>query len=121
MSPTSQIQGNWVFRKTNTEDCKSSCYRSLRAITFKKDLSFAGYPMPFYYPQLPKWNQILSYLNDYAKHFGIQPGRVRVNSKVVSLSPENGGKIWKVAVKDLKNGKLQEYEFDYVVISTGRT
>lgn len=46
----------------------SPIYRNAHFISSKFSSGFYGYPMPDEYPDYPSWRQILSYIQDFARH-----------------------------------------------------
>ncbi len=60
------VGGNWYYGKPN-----SSVYQSTHLISSKSLSAYTDYPMPDSYPDYPNHEQVLVYLRDYARYFGL--------------------------------------------------
>ncbi len=56
------VGGNW----------RHGVYTTAHIISSRKTTSFPEYPMPADYPDFPSCAQMLAYLSDYARHFGLR-------------------------------------------------
>ncbi|OYT73415.1 MAG: hypothetical protein CFK52_02280 [Chloracidobacterium sp. CP2_5A] len=56
------VGGNW----------RHGVYATAHIISSRKTTSFPEYPMPERYPDFPSRAQMLAYLSDYARHFGLR-------------------------------------------------
>lgn len=91
----------------------SPMYHSAHFVSSKTLSGFPGYPMPEEYPDYPSWNQILTYIQDFARHEGLQE-RITFNSTVESavLRDDN---TWDITV----NGQVKRYRA--LVAAPGQT
>ncbi|MDZ4833485.1 MAG: NAD(P)-binding domain-containing protein [Candidatus Melainabacteria bacterium] len=70
------VGGNW----------RDGVYQSAHIISSRKTTEFPDYPMPSDYPDFPSANQMLAYLNDYAKHYDLLTN-ITFNKTVELVSP----------------------------------
>jgi len=80
------VGGNWYH----------GVYDSAHIISSRKTTEFAEYPMPADYPDFPSRQQMVDYLRDYARHFGLR-GAIQFNAKVVLARPRRD-ELWDVAL-----------------------
>jgi len=80
----SGIGGNWLH----------GVYRTAHIVSSKKATEYADYPMPADYPDFPSADQMLSYLEAFAKDRDLL-NNCEFNRKVVSAAPDDAGR-WKV-------------------------
>jgi len=94
---TNRVGGHW-----NTD------YDALHTITPRDSSGFDDFPLPADYPLYPSREQVVTYLNNYADHFGLR-GQVQFDCAVESMTPldENGESGWQVR---LANGQVREYQ-----------
>jgi len=83
-------------------------YDRLHLHTDKRNSSLPGYPFPQGTPQYPSRDQVIRYLEEYARHFGLKP---EFNRKAVGIERANGR--WRVATDS------GGYEAKHVVFATG--
>lgn len=93
------IGGNWYFGKPN-----SGVYQSTHLISSAKHSGFGDYPMPDK-PDYPRHDQVLAYLRDYARHFGLYP-HIQFNTSVERCQRDADG-LWRVT---LDNGETRRYK-----------
>ena len=74
--------------------------------------------MPSSYPQYPSCDQILAYLNSYARHFRIF-NRIRFNCSVKKLEPRTEGNGWQLNYLDKSDITENSKEFDFIVVCNG--
>lgn len=109
--------------------------------TPKPAYQFSDFPWPDCVTEVfPDQNQVLEYLESYARHFDLLH-HIRFNTKVVSIDYEGassevqqawalwggtgepfdskGGK-WNVIIQDTKSLSSEVFEFDFVIICVGR-
>ncbi|CAN0881218.1 Probable flavin-containing monooxygenase 1 [Linum grandiflorum] len=113
---------------------KSCSYSSTKLQTPRKNYEFADFPWPNRDdPTSPSYVEILDYLTSYAQRFDLLK-YVHFNTKVVEIkyfgrqttpSPEYGDllpghPVWKVAVRTNDSESIQWYEFEMVVVCTGK-
>jgi cation diffusion facilitator CzcD-associated flavoprotein CzcO len=104
------IGGNWYFGKPN-----SSVYKSTHLISSKPLTEYSDYPMPSHYPDYPSHVQVLAYLRDYARHFGVYP-HIQFNTSVNSITPN--GAHWDVAITTA-GGHSETRTYRGVIIANG--
>ena len=73
----------------------ASSYDALRLHTVRRYSGLPYYPMPRSYPRYPSRDQVVSYLDAYARRFGIEP---RIGQRVVRAAPASDG--WNVSSQD---------------------
>ena len=95
------LGGNW----------RHGVYDSVRLISTKRTTAFPDLAMPTSFPTFPDAAQVLSYLQQYAKHHRLDR-RIRFDSRVVAVQPLKGG--WSVQLAD---GTRRRYAA--VVVATG--
>ena len=78
---------------------------------------FPDYPVPESYPNLPSGEQIRTYLESYARHWGIFD-RINFHCQVKQFEPTSS-KRWILHYIDLQTGETVQKEFDFIVVSTG--
>lgn len=93
-------------------------YHSLQLQLSKESYEFLDWPMPASYPKFPTCDQIVSYLNAYARHFRIFK-KIRFNCQVTRLARQPDGKGWVCCCRDKKNNEEFERAFDFVVVCNG--
>jgi hypothetical protein len=84
--------GNWYFGRP----C-ARVYESTHLISSKRNTEFSDYPMPESYPAYPSHRQVLTYLRDLARHFGLY-SHARFGAVVRTLTPRADG--WRVELAD---------------------
>ncbi|CAA0821507.1 Probable flavin-containing monooxygenase 1 [Striga hermonthica] len=110
-------------------------YTSTKLQTPRCDFEFSDFPWSTqtdYATDFPSYQEILDYLYSYATYFDVLRF-VKFNSKVVELryigEPENSGEygnfslghpVWEVGVKTTQSQNIQWYEFEFLVICTGK-
>jgi hypothetical protein len=80
----SGVGGNWLH----------GVYRSAHIISSKTSTEYADYPMPADYPDFPSADQMLTYLESYAKDRDLLK-HCEFNKNVVAAAPDDAGR-WKV-------------------------
>lgn len=80
------IGGNW----------RHGVYRTAHIISSRRTTEFTEYPMPEHYPDFPSREQMLAYLADYARHFGLRE-RIEFATKVVLARPRRD-ELWEVGL-----------------------
>ncbi len=93
-------------------------YHSLHLQLPKESYEFLDWPMPASYPKYPSCDQIVSYLNSYARHFRVFK-KIQFNCRVIKLEPQPDNKGWILRCQDTKRGEEFEKIFDLVVICNG--
>ncbi|XP_046405917.1 flavin-containing monooxygenase FMO GS-OX5-like [Ischnura elegans] len=118
---TGNVGGTWVYTEKVGKDefglpIHSSMYRSLRTNLPKEVMGFPDYPIPEQEKSYLPAADILKFLENYAKDFKIYE-RIKFYHVVMKIEPVGG--VWSVKVKDLKNDKEEELEFDAVMVCNG--
>jgi len=93
-------------------------YHSLRLQLPKESYEFLDWPMPASYPKYPSCDQIVSYLNSYARHFRIFK-RIQFNCSVDGLERPSGDKGWMIQCHNMKRDEKYEKQYDFVVVCNG--
>jgi len=91
----SGVGGNWLH----------GVYRSAHIVSSKKATEYADYPMPADFPDFPSADQMLSYLNAFARDRGLLP-ECEFNKSVASVAPEDASR-WTVTFAD---GETRTYK-----------
>ncbi|XP_071438870.1 senecionine N-oxygenase [Hetaerina americana] len=118
---TGNVGGTWVYTERVGKDefglpIHSSMYKSLRTNLPKEVMGFPDYPIPAQEKSYLVSAEILKFLENYAKDFKLYD-HIKFFHLVTSITPINGR--WSVKVKDLKNNKEKELEFDAVMVCNG--
>ncbi|MBS0410487.1 MAG: NAD(P)-binding domain-containing protein [Proteobacteria bacterium] len=100
------VGGNWYFKNPNG---MSACYESLHIDTSKWRLAYEDFPVPADWPDFPHHAQLLKYLRDYARHFGLYP-LITFNTKVEKAERGADG-LWTVG---LSTGETRTYDVLFV-------
>jgi len=87
--------GNW----------RHGVYSTAHIVSSRKTTEFPDYPMPAHYPDFPSASQMLEYLNDYVKHYGLLE-HIIFNTKVDYVGPAHD-ELWELR---LSNGEIRLYE-----------
>ena len=95
-----EVGGNWYYGKPH-----SSVYKSTHLISSKAMTAYLDYPMPDDYPDYPSHVQILAYLRDYARHFGVYD-HIEFNTSVENCERADSGE-WDIT---LGNGETRRYK-----------
>ena len=105
-------------RKGSLGGVWESGYHSLRLQLPKDSYEFLDWPMPESYPRYPTCDQIVSYLNAYARHFRVIK-KIRFNCHVDKMQRASAGNGWTLHCQDTKTGEGYENEYDLVVVCNG--
>lgn len=93
-----EVGGNWYFGKP-----RSGVYASTHLISSSKRSGYTDYPMPDQ-PDYPRHDQVLAYLRNYARHFGVYD-HIQFNTSVEHCQRDDDG-LWRVR---LDNGETRRY------------
>jgi hypothetical protein len=96
------LGGNWYH----------GVYSTTHTISSKTVTQYTDFPMPATYPDYPSRKQMLTYLEDYARHFDLT-GNISFGVKVLMARPAPGGR-WEVT---LSTGETRVYKG--LVVSNG--
>ncbi|MEZ4869461.1 MAG: NAD(P)/FAD-dependent oxidoreductase [Caldilineaceae bacterium] len=103
-----ELGGVWAASRT---------YPGLRANNPRETYAFSDYPYPATADEYPTAEQVRSYLNAYADHFGIRP-LIRLATEVVAVASDAAG--FEVIVQPTNgNAGAERIHFDFVVICNG--
>ena len=91
----------------------SPMYDSAHFISSRTMSGFAGFPMPATYPDYPSHIQILEYIRDFARSFGLYE-HIRFDSKIRTVARH--GQLWRV---ELDSGEKRD--FRGVICASGST
>jgi thioredoxin reductase len=104
-----RIGGNWVYENSNGT---SACYRDLHINTSRTRMEYSDFPMPDDYPDYPRHDQIATYFDAYARHFGFYD-RIRFRTRVEHAERDAGG-TWTLTLDDGTS-----HRFDALVVANG--
>lgn len=103
-----ELGGVWATSRT---------YPGLRANNPRETYAFSDYPYPATADEYPTADQVRSYLNAYADHFGVRP-LIRLATEVVLVARDTTG--FAVSVQPTNsNAGAETIYFDFVVICNG--
>ena len=94
------VGGNWYFGKPN-----SSVYKSTHLLSSKPMTAYTDYPMPEDDPDYLRHDQVVAYLRDYARHFGVTE-HIQFNTSFEQCERDDDG-LWLVT---LDNGETRRYK-----------
>ncbi|KZE91561.1 flavin-containing monooxygenase [Microbacterium sp. TNHR37B] len=102
----SRVGGLWDIENPGTPMYESAHFISSRTVS-----GFSGYPMPEDYPDYPRHDQILSYLQSFADAYGLI-SRIRFDTAVSDIRRD--GDAWRVTLADGSHSRHGQ-----VVVCTG--
>lgn len=105
------IGGLWNY----SEDNKLSVAEFTVFNSSKYRSAASDYPFPEDTADYPTWQQMHSYLNGYADHFGLRK-HIKLSSPVTNLDRKDGQWVLEVSPKD---GPVRQDTYDKVVVATG--
>jgi hypothetical protein len=80
------VGGNWYYGRPH-----SSVYASTQTISSKRLTEYVDYPMPHEWPAYPHHTQVLEYLRNYARHFGLYE-RIEFGCEIAKIECERGAR-----------------------------
>jgi len=92
----------------------STMYETAHLISSKGMTEFVEFPMADSVATYPRHDELKTYFQDFAHHFGLYD-RYEFNTEVVAVEPENDG--WRVTTE--RDGERQSRWFDGVLIANG--
>lgn len=98
-----EIGGNWYYGKQS-----SSAYKSTHLISSKKMTQYTDFPMPANYPDYPNHAQVLAYLRDYGRAFGLYD-HILFKTSVERLERTDDG-LWEVALQSGGESHIRRYK-----------
>ncbi|XP_057439011.1 probable indole-3-pyruvate monooxygenase YUCCA10 [Lotus japonicus] len=105
------------------EDCFASLwqkytYDRLHLHLRKQSCELPHFPFPPSYPHYVPKKQFIEYLDNYVKHFNINP----LYHRAVELAEhDNSHQNWRVKAKNRTSGHVEEYAGKFLVVATGET
>ncbi len=106
------VGGAWNWRHD-----RSPVYASTHLISSRPLTEFPDFPMPDSWPDYPHHSQVLSYLERYAKHFGLGE-HIWFGTEVVSAVPVEDGR-WDVTTRSTGGGASRVQRYAGVVVANG--
>ncbi|MEM8891874.1 MAG: NAD(P)-binding domain-containing protein [Bacteroidota bacterium] len=104
------VGGIWDIERKD-----SAMYESAHFISSKTLSGFRDFPMPEDYPDYPKHDKILSYIQAYASKHELEK-HIQFELEVVEAKPMNEGEYWQLK---LSNGESRKYAG--IICATGLT
>lgn len=104
-----RVGGIWDIDRADTP-----MYEAAHFISSKTESGFAGFPMPADYPDYPRHDQVLAYIQAYAVHHGLTEG-ITFGARVDRLDPA-GDDGWRA---HLSTGETREWSA--AIVATGVT
>jgi hypothetical protein len=80
------VGGNWHH----------GVYRTAHIISSRRTTEYSDYPMPAHYPDFPSRAQMVDYLRDYTRHFGLRPN-IEFGAKVLLVRPR-ADDLWDIGL-----------------------
>ncbi|GAA0567514.1 NAD(P)-binding domain-containing protein [Paractinoplanes ferrugineus] len=106
------VGGAWNWRHD-----RSPVYANTHLISSRPLTEFPDFPMPDSWPDFPHHSQVLSYLERYAKHFGLGE-HIWFGTEVVSAEPVGDGR-WDVTTRSTGGGSSRVQRYAAVVVANG--
>jgi cation diffusion facilitator CzcD-associated flavoprotein CzcO len=106
------VGGAWNWRHD-----RSPVYASTHLISSRPLTEFPDFPMPDDWPDYPHHSSVLSYLERYARHFGLVE-QIWFGTQVVSLVPVGDGR-WDVTTQSTGGGSSRVQRYAGVVLANG--
>lgn len=91
-------------------------YHSAGLQTPRGFYNLPDWPMPDHYPDMPSAAQLQAYVEDYARHFGVDQ-HVHLQHRIERLSERSDGPGW--TIEYTADGARGSRSFDYLVMATG--
>ncbi|MDH3767409.1 MAG: pentapeptide repeat-containing protein [Gammaproteobacteria bacterium] len=105
-------------RKDSLGGVWANGYHSLRLQLPKESYEFLDWPMPVSFPTFPSCDQIVSYLNSYARHFRVFK-KIQFNCRVDKLKRRADKNGWTLHCYDTNRNEEFEKTFDFVIVCNG--
>jgi hypothetical protein len=106
------VGGGWNWRHD-----RSPVYASAHLISSRPLTEFPDFPMPDSWPDYPHHSQVLSYLERYARHFGLGE-HIWFGTEVVSAVPVGDGR-WDVTTRSTGGGASRVQRYAGLVSANG--
>jgi dimethylaniline monooxygenase (N-oxide forming) len=122
---SAEIGGVWNFHEDEPGG-GGPAYRSLHTNTSRQTTAFSDFPFPSSLPDFPARAQVLAYLNDYARRFGLL-NSIRLRTEVEAVTPtehlagdSNGAQgNWQVMYRAEGSSEANSEMFDGVLVCSG--
>lgn len=101
------IGGNW----------RQGLYENVHIVSSKRSTAFADYPMPADYPDFPSAEQVLRYLESFARDHGLD-SRVETGRTVTSVRP-CADDTWHVTLDQREHRRQETRHYKGVVVCNG--
>lgn len=105
-------------RKSSLGGVWDNGYHSLHLQLPKESYELLDWPMPQSYPNFPSCDQVLSYLNSYARHFRVFD-KIHFNCSIYKLEPQIDNPGWMLHGHDKNTNTEIHKEFDFIVVCNG--
>jgi thioredoxin reductase len=106
------VGGAWNWRHD-----RSPVYAGTQLISSRPLTEFPDFPMPDTWPDYPHHSQLLSYLERYARHFGLGE-HIWFGTEVVAVTPVGDGR-WDVTTRSTGGGAERVQRYAAVVVANG--
>jgi thioredoxin reductase len=106
------VGGAWNWRHD-----RSPVYAGTHLVTSRPLTEFPDFPMPDTWPDYPDHKLVLSYLERYSAHFGLEDD-VWFGTEVVSVEPVGDGR-WDVTTQSTGGGSSRVQRYAGVVVANG--
>ncbi|XP_066152340.1 uncharacterized protein [Euwallacea fornicatus] len=117
----SKVGGTWNYYdhidEANILSQHSSMYQGLVTNLPKELMELDGFPYKEQKSSFISQRNVIEYLDDYAKHFGLL-SHIKFDHKVEFVDPRQDNK-WTINTRNLKNNKLITNIFDGVIVCNG--
>eukprot|EP00884_Botryococcus_braunii_P015284 jgi/Botrbrau1/2439/Bobra.0395s0060.1 len=112
----SRMGGLWWLGNDNG---LNTCYEGVTTNTSKSTMAFSDFPFPPEFSQFPAPAEIHSYLEAYAKYFGVGD-RCQFNTNVQQVVPLSGGPArYRVELQNEKTGETYSRDYVNVIVANG--
>lgn len=105
-------------RKSSLGGVWENGYHSLHLQLPKSSYEFLDWPMPASYPTFPSCDQMVSYLNSYARHFRVFK-KIVFGCNVEKMERQADGSGWVLHCLDSRRQDRYERSYDLVVVCNG--
>jgi len=110
----SRIGGNWVWESDRDH---ASIYENTRSISSARLTAFEGFPFPAGTSVYPDREELLQYLEFFARAFALEP-HIRLGTAVLSVRADDVGG-WLVRTSAAGEAAAKEHRFDHVCVCNG--
>ncbi|XP_041969175.1 senecionine N-oxygenase-like [Aricia agestis] len=122
LETTRYVGGTWRYDpRVGTDEngmrLHTRMYKYLRTNLPKPTMELRGFKMSDDLPSFPSWKQYYDYIQEYVKHYDLEP-HIKFLHNVESISRVESG--WRIKYKNVVTHEEFVEDFDYVFIGTGR-